>query len=80
MAHRASNLRGHGMSGIMINEKAETNLPGLYAAGDAACVPKQFLTGAFVFGQIAAESALAFMEAQPRPKADSILPYSKRKN
>ncbi|MGB9699272.1 MAG: FAD-binding protein, partial [Thermodesulfobacteriota bacterium] len=60
---------GHGMAGIMINEKAETLVPGLYAAGDVACVPKQHLTGAFVFGEIAAEQAVQYIsmiKSQPR--------------
>ena len=52
---------GHGLSGIRINSRAETGLPGFFAAGDAACVPKQHLTGAFVFGEIAAEQAVEFV-------------------
>ena len=52
---------GHGLAGIRINEHAETNIPGFFAAGDAACVPKQHLTGAFVFGEIAAERAVEFV-------------------
>ncbi|MCF8070534.1 MAG: FAD-binding protein [Desulfobacterales bacterium] len=49
---------GHGMSGIRVDENAWTGIYGLYAAGDVACVPKQHLTGAFVFGEIAAENAV----------------------
>ena len=52
---------GHGMSGIYVNEKAETAVPGLYAAGDVACVPMQHLTGAFVYGEVAAEEAVEFI-------------------
>ena len=48
---------GHGLTGIWINERAETTVPGLYAAGDTSLVARGHLTGAFVFGQIAAESA-----------------------
>jgi succinate dehydrogenase/fumarate reductase flavoprotein subunit len=61
---------GHGMSGLVVNERAETNVPGLYAAGDVSCVAKGYLTGAFVFGQIAAEQSVRFAASCPRPKAD----------
>lgn len=61
---------GHGMAGIVVNENAETAVPGLYAAGDVACVPKQHLTGAFVFGEIAAENAVRFIAEQPRSGFD----------
>lgn len=49
---------GHGMTGLVVNENAATNVEGLFAAGDAASVPRQHLTGAFVFGEIAAENAV----------------------
>jgi succinate dehydrogenase/fumarate reductase flavoprotein subunit len=61
---------GHGMSGLVVNEKAETAVPGLYAAGDAACVSKGHLTGAFVFGEIAAEQAVGFVASQPASRVD----------
>ena len=61
---------GHGMAGTDVNTKAETGVPGLYAAGDVACVPKQHLTGAFVFGEVAAESAMDFMRSHPKVKTD----------
>ncbi|MBW2146983.1 MAG: FAD-binding protein [Deltaproteobacteria bacterium] len=62
---------GHGMSGLVVNERAETGVPGLYAAGDVACVAKGHLTGAFVFGEIAAEQAARFVRSNPRPGRDS---------
>ncbi|RPJ54766.1 MAG: FAD-binding protein, partial [Acidobacteria bacterium] len=61
---------GHGMSGLVVNARAETSVPGLYAAGDVACVSKGHLTGAFVFGEIAAEGAAAFVRAHAAPRAD----------
>jgi len=48
---------GHGASGVKIDSNAMTSLQGLYAAGDVAYVPWQMLTGAFVFGDIAGQSA-----------------------
>ena len=57
---------GHGMSGIYVNEKAESDVPGLFVAGDVACVPKQHLTGAFVFGEVAAEGAVNFISSEPQ--------------
>jgi len=61
---------GHGMSGLVVNEKAETGVPGLYAAGDVSCVAKGHLTGAFVFGEVAAEEAVHFATSQTAPKLD----------
>jgi succinate dehydrogenase/fumarate reductase flavoprotein subunit len=62
---------GHGLSGVRINHRAESNIPGLFAAGDAASVPKQHLTGAFVFGEIAAEQAVGFATRHPQIRKDS---------
>ncbi len=51
---------GHSMSGIKVDKDTQTNIPGLYAAGDCAAVPHQYLTGAFVFGSIAGEKAVEY--------------------
>ncbi|WP_094606458.1 hypothetical protein SPSIL_046490 [Sporomusa silvacetica DSM 10669] len=61
---------GHSMSGIQINKHTETNVPGLYAAGDCAAVPHQYLTGAFVFGSIAGERAAEFAKTHKAPQLD----------
>ena len=45
---------------MRVNEKAETTIAGLYAAGDTSLVARGHLSGAFVFGEIAAESATEF--------------------
>ncbi len=62
---------GHGMAGLVVNERAEAGVPGLYAAGDVACVAKGHLTGAFVFGEIAGEEAVRFATSQSQPKLDA---------
>ncbi len=62
---------GHGMAGVVVNTRTETGVPGLYAAGDVACVPKQHLTGAFVFGEVAAESAVEFIASSGKAAFDS---------
>jgi len=51
---------GHGISGIAVDEQAQTNIKGLFAAGDVSSIPMQHLTGAFVYGKIAAESAVEY--------------------
>ncbi len=51
---------GHGLTGVRVNENAETAVPGLYAAGDTSLVARGHLSGAFVFGEISAESATEF--------------------
>src|SRR2546422_2649220 len=51
---------GHSASGVWVNEHAQTTVPGLHAAGDLACVPHNYMLGAFVYGRIAGESAARF--------------------
>src|SRR5690606_17067989 len=48
---------GHSASGVWVDEHAATTVPGLYAAGDLACVPHNYMLGAFVDGKLAGESA-----------------------
>lgn len=48
---------GHGITGLVVNNDSTTSLEALLAAGDVAAVPMQHLTGAFVFGAIAGETA-----------------------
>ena len=59
---------GHGLTGIFVNEKAETTLPGLYAAGDVSLVARGHLSGAFVYGEIAAEEATDYNRRNPPGK------------
>ncbi len=51
---------GHSASGVWVNEKGETTVPGLYGCGDMASIPHNYMLGAFVYGQICGESAAAF--------------------
>ena len=44
---------GHSASGVWVDEHARTTVPGLYAAGDLACVPHNYMIGAFVYGDLA---------------------------
>ncbi|WP_436497776.1 fumarate reductase/succinate dehydrogenase flavoprotein subunit [Actinokineospora sp. HUAS TT18] len=48
---------GHSASGVWVDENAATTVPGLYAAGDLACVPHNYMIGAFVFGDLAGAHA-----------------------
>ncbi|MBW8803325.1 MAG: fumarate reductase/succinate dehydrogenase flavoprotein subunit [Catenulisporales bacterium] len=48
---------GHSGSGVWVDENAATTVPGLYAAGDLACVPHNYMIGAFVFGDLAGQHA-----------------------
>jgi succinate dehydrogenase/fumarate reductase flavoprotein subunit len=52
---------GHSGSGVWVNERGETTVPGLYAAGDMACVPHNYLLGALTYGKLCAEHALSYL-------------------
>lgn len=51
---------GHSASGVFVDEFARTTIPGLYAAGDMANVPHNYMLGAFTNGAIAGEDAIDF--------------------
>src|SRR5258708_10699585 len=57
---------GHSASGVWVNERGETTVPGLYAAGDIASVPHNYMLGAFTYGSICARNALDYI-AQVTP-------------
>ncbi|MER7951579.1 fumarate reductase/succinate dehydrogenase flavoprotein subunit [Streptomyces sp. NPDC096079] len=48
---------GHSASGVRVDDHARTTVPRLYAAGDLASVPHNYMIGAFVFGDLAGEDA-----------------------
>ncbi|MGC5343208.1 fumarate reductase/succinate dehydrogenase flavoprotein subunit [Streptomyces sp. DT171] len=51
---------GHSASGVRVDDHARTTVPRLYAAGDLACVPHNYMIGAFVFGDLAGADAARF--------------------
>ena len=73
---------GHGMTGVRVNEKAETNVPGLYAAGDTSLVARGHLSGAFVFGEISAENATDYSAKadDPELERDQVASFLKKKD
>ena len=62
---------GHTASGYWVDINRSTTIKGLYAAGDVAggC-PQKYVTGALVEGQIAAESAIKYIEGKEISKLD----------
>ncbi len=62
---------GHSASGVWVDEHARTTVPGLYAAGDLACVPHNYMIGAFVYGDLAGEHAAS---ASPEVAVPQTLP------
>lgn len=51
---------GHSASGVWVDENARTTIPGLYAVGDMASVPHNYMLGAFVNGGIAGRDAAEY--------------------
>src|SRR5690606_3482634 len=64
---------GHSASGVWTDETGATTVPGLYAAGDMASVPHNYMLGAFVYGEICGESATAFAQARGEIQLDEAL-------
>jgi len=61
---------GHSASGVRVNHRAETTVPGLYAAGDMASVPHGYMLGAFTYGKIAAQNATNYIASVDRGSID----------
>ena len=61
---------GHSASGVWVNERGETTVPGLYAAGDMASVPHGYMLGAFTYGKICGRNALEFISTLQHSRLD----------
>ena len=62
---------GHSASGVFVDEFARTTVQGLYAAGDMASVPHNYMLGAFTNGAIAGEDAADFAREIELPAYDA---------
>ena len=62
---------GHSASGVWVDEQARTTVAGLHAAGDLACVPHNYMLGAFVYGRLAGESAAQYCADNTLPEVDA---------
>ena len=61
---------GHSASGVFVDEFARTTVEGLYAAGDMANVPHNYMLGAFTNGAVAGEHAVDFATEVELPDYD----------
>jgi succinate dehydrogenase/fumarate reductase flavoprotein subunit len=61
---------GHSASGVWVDEYARTTVPGLYAAGDLCNVAHNYMLGAMVYGQIAGEDAVDYLDGLALPEYD----------
>ncbi|MGM9490469.1 fumarate reductase/succinate dehydrogenase flavoprotein subunit [Ideonella sp. YS5] len=62
---------GHSASGIHVNSRGETSVKGLYAAGDCASVPHNYMLGAFVYGKLCGENAAEYCAGASHAHADA---------
>ncbi len=63
---------GHSASGVRVDDRARTTVPGLYAAGDLACVPHNYMIGAFVFGDLAGSDASRYRAYEGELPAEQL--------
>ncbi|MNZ25471.1 Succinate dehydrogenase flavoprotein subunit [compost metagenome] len=62
---------GHSASGVWVNERAETSVQGLYAAGDMAAVPHNYMLGAFTYGWFAGVNAAGYIAGRDFTNVDA---------
>ncbi|KOY54326.1 fumarate reductase/succinate dehydrogenase flavoprotein subunit [Streptomyces sp. XY332] len=63
---------GHSASGVRVDDHARTTVPRLYAAGDLASVPHNYMIGAFVFGDLAGKDAAQYTAYEGPLPADQV--------
>ncbi|MFB6562043.1 fumarate reductase/succinate dehydrogenase flavoprotein subunit [Streptomyces sp. NPDC056400] len=63
---------GHSASGVRVDDHARTTVPRLYAAGDLASVPHNYMIGAFVFGDLAGGDAARHTAYEGTLPADQL--------
>ncbi|MFD6985488.1 fumarate reductase/succinate dehydrogenase flavoprotein subunit [Streptomyces sp. NPDC059956] len=63
---------GHSASGVRVDDHARTTVPRLYAAGDLASVPHNYMIGAFVFGDLAGADAAQYRPHEGPLPADQL--------
>lgn len=69
---------GHSASGVWVDEHARTTVPGLYAAGDLCNVAHNYMLGAMVYGQIAGEDAVDFIDGKDLAEIDDVAVNAER--
>ena len=61
---------GHSASGVWVDENARTTIPGLYAVGDMASVPHNYMLGAFTYGWFAGVNAAEYIAGRDFSEVD----------
>ncbi|MCO8642493.1 fumarate reductase/succinate dehydrogenase flavoprotein subunit [Burkholderia multivorans] len=69
---------GHSASGVYVNARAETTVPGLYAAGDMAAVPHNYMLGAFTYGWFAGQNAADYVAGRELAPVDAAQVQTER--